>query len=31
MPLDLDARLRLQSAIGETSDKLKLFQIQMKV
>ena len=31
MPLDMDARLRLQSAIGETAVKLRLLSMQVKV
>jgi hypothetical protein len=31
MPLELDARVRLQSAIGEASGKLQLLEIQVKV
>jgi hypothetical protein len=31
MPLDMDARVRLRSAIGETADKLSLLDMQMKL
>ena len=31
MPLELDARVRLQSAIGEASGKLQLLELQVKI